>query len=95
MKRLLLVIFTLVLGLSVVMAGGPPKAKRGVLGNEVVSHAASHFAFPPFFGDGSNAGAEVCATGQIEGLGNSTVCASASWDWSGYSGGQNALLYPR
>ncbi len=62
--------------------------------NEVVSHAASHFAFPPFFGDGGNAGAEVCATGQIEGLGNSTVCASASWDWSGYSGGQNALLFP-
>ena len=60
------------------------KASRGLLSDEMVSNAASHFLAAG--GDGSNAGAIVSSMGKIEGLGVVTVDVSSSWDWGLYDG---------
>ena len=59
------------------------KAKVGLLGDEVVSHAATHFVAAG--GDGDNAGAIASSEGKVKGLGKVTVDVSSSWDWGLFS----------
>ena len=55
------------------------EGQRGLLGNEMVFNAASHFL--AFGGDDRNAGVIASSEGNIEGIGQATVDVSSSWDW--------------
>jgi hypothetical protein len=60
----------------------PPSALPllGLLGGEVIVHNASER--PSLGGDGSHAGFELQATGELGALGAVTVVVSAAWDWA-------------
>ena len=57
----------LLLATTISFADHSKKGQTGLLGDEVVSSGASHFA--ALGGDGSNAGAIASAEGNIEGIG--------------------------
>lgn len=78
----------LALGVVGVWAAGQQKATTGILGDEVITHAASHFVST----DGVTAGAEITSQGNVEGLGKVEVTVSASWDWGLYSTGHRCAL---
>jgi len=78
----------LAFGAVSVLANGQEEATTGILGDEVVTHAASHFVSA----DGDTAGAEITASGEVDDLGEVSVTASASWDWDLFSAAHPCAL---
>lgn len=83
MRRLAAAVAVAVLAVaSGALAGKVQRSTSGVLEDQMVSAAASHFTEAG--GDGANAGAIASATASLEDLGFVEVVVSSSWDWSGF-----------